>query len=72
MAFMDPNLVLPSDIAFHINLLEKQLKRVAELGQKLVLLEQREEMSTLVENVNRELAYLRRFLSLPVHDVTHG
>ena len=72
MGPMNRQLFVPPDVAFHVGLLEKQLKRVAELGRLFAFAEQRDEMSILLGNITRELTYLKGCLSVsvPVHNVT--
>jgi len=62
---MKTNSVLPPDLQHFLGLMEKQIKRVAELGRFLPFADQQEEMKVLVTNLNREAAYLRRHLSFP-------
>ena len=57
--------MLPPELRHFLGLMEKQIKRVAELGRFLPFADQQEEMNVLVTNLNVEAAYLRRHLSIP-------
>jgi len=56
---------LPPPDVFLFGLLQKQIKRVAELGGHLVLPEEREEIDLLLAKIAREISYLKQCLSVP-------
>jgi len=62
---MKTHSVLAPDLQHFLGLMEKQIKRVAELGRFLPFADQQEEMNVLVTNLNVEADYLRRHVSIP-------
>jgi hypothetical protein len=52
---------LTRNLEFHLQLMEKQIKRVAELGKFLPFADQQEEMNRLVEQLNLEVNCLKIF-----------
>lgn len=59
----NPSLVLPLDLECQLGLMEKQIKRIAELGRFLPFADQQEEVNRLVANLNGAARYLRWHLS---------
>lgn len=59
----NPSLDLPLDLKCQLGLMEKQIKRIAELGRFLPFADQQEEMNRLVANLNVAARYLRWHLS---------
>jgi hypothetical protein len=59
----NPSSVLPLDLECQLGLMEKQLKRIAELCRFLPFADQQEEMNRLVANLNVAARYLRWHLS---------
>ncbi len=55
--------VLPLDLECQLGLMEKQIKRIAELGRFLPFADQQEEMNKLAANLNGAAGYLRWHLS---------
>lgn len=62
---MKPPSSLPRDLEYHLGLMEKQIKRLAELARFLPFADQREEMNNLVSKLKGEAAHLRSRLSPP-------
>ena len=56
---------LPHDLEYHLGLMEKQIKRLAELARYLPFADQQEEMNNLVLRLKVAAAYLRLRLSSP-------
>ncbi len=59
----NPSSVLPPDLEYQLGLMEKQIKRIAELGRFLPFADQQEEMNRLSANLNVAAGYLRSHLS---------
>lgn len=59
----NPSPVLPPDLEYQLGLMEKQIKRIAELGRFLPFADQQEEMNRLSANLNVAAGYLRWHLS---------
>jgi hypothetical protein len=67
---MNPSSVVPRDLEYLLGLMDKQSKRLAELGRFLPFADQQEEMSGIVSHLNVAARYLRWHLSgrpSPVH-----
>jgi hypothetical protein len=55
----NPSSVLPRDLEYELGLMEKQIKRVTELGRSLPFADQQEEMNGIVSHLNVTARYLR-------------
>jgi len=50
---------LPIQLSFQLDLMEKQISRISALGKFLPFQEQQEELSLIVQNLEKEIAYLK-------------
>ena len=66
-----PSSAVVRNLEFHLELMEKQIKRVAELARFLPFSDQQEEMNKIAKHLGNEAALLKSILLLwgaPDHD----
>jgi len=66
----NPSSVLPRSLEYQLGLMEKQIKRVAELGRLLPFPDQQQEMNELVTHLNFAAFDLRWNLPLPARSTS--